>query len=98
MQSVHKKNCDIGDKQVDESASETQRTESKKTYKSKRIKCDHCDKKFNKKETFIKHLKEAHQEISKLGTKSIETTLKMTFQRQLRSYKKSDSATNVIIN
>ena len=101
-QSVHKKNCDRDDKQVVESASQTQHTESKRAYKSKRIKCDHCNKKFNKSEIFIKHLKEAHQEIStKLETKSksIETTLqKMTFQRQLRSYKKSASATKFIIN
>ena len=51
MQSVHKKNCDMGDKQVDESASQTQHTDSKRAYKSKRIKCDHCNKKFNKSET-----------------------------------------------
>ena len=34
----------------------------KKTYVHKRIKCDKCDKKFNKKETFTKHMESVHKE------------------------------------
>ena len=51
-------------------------------------------------------MKEAHQieenisnEMSTiLETKSNETNIQMTFQRQLRSKKNTDSATNIIIN
>ena len=34
----------------------------KKAYVHKRIKCEKCDKKFNKKETFKKHMESVHNE------------------------------------
>ena len=43
--------------------------QKKRPYESKRIKCEHCDKKFNKKERHSIHMKSVHNEI-------LEVTLK----------------------
>ena len=42
----------------------------KKQYTSKRIKCNLCDKKFNKRDTFDKHLKTTHGENENSNEKS----------------------------
>ena len=49
-----------------------------KKYVSKRIKCDNCEKKFNKTETFEKHMKQVH------GSKS-QSQSEMTLLKVLRS-------------
>ena len=41
---------------------------SKSKYISKRIKCEKCEKMFNKKETFMKHMESYHKEISSIVT------------------------------
>ena len=38
-------------------------TIKKQKYISKRIKCEHCDKQFNKRETFDKHFMKIHKDI-----------------------------------
>ena len=97
-------------KNINENKNQT--VEGKQGYKSKRRKCEFCDKKFNKRETFNKHQKEAHQiteniniNMSKEKSTRLETksnsnlsNIQMAFQRQLRSQKRTDSVTNVTIN
>ena len=39
---------------------------NKKGYVSKRLKCEYCEKKFNKKDTFDKHVNENHKISSSL--------------------------------
>ena len=61
-------------------------------YVPRRKKCEHCDKKFNKNETFMKHMREDHKMetyVTQENTsKSIENnSIEMAFQRQLRSNK-----------
>ena len=59
---------------------------------------------FNKKETYNKHMKEAHEKSKytskggNLETVSNENQLNLTFPRKLRSYKKTDSASNLTFN
>ena len=87
---------------------------NKKEYVSKRLKCEYCTKKFNKKETFNKHMQDNHkskitQDTSKEKQSNVEPNssqlnsnqsinIKMTFQRQLRNKKKTDSANTLKIN
>ena len=49
----------------------------KKKYTSKRLKCKFCEKKFNKEETFTKHMKQSHNEVisENVGNHSIENDL-----------------------
>ena len=61
----------------------------KKAYVSKRIACELCQRKFNKKETYSKHLKQAHGETSR-NEENIEST--MTFRKTLRSHKTTSRA------
>ena len=70
-------------------------TLSKTTQKSKRLSCTFCEQKFNKKETYEKHMMKAHGERPEnlnLNTDQnlIQTTI--PFQRKLRSFKKTVSA------
>ena len=44
-----------------------QMIKNKKGYVSKRLKCEYCEKKFNKKETFEKHWKENHEMGSRIN-------------------------------
>ena len=63
---------------------------TKNTYISKRIKCKICVKKFNKEETYLKHMKQDHKENSIRGNNGVQKTIPesmMTFQRTLRSDK-----------
>ena len=69
----------------------------RKGYVPKRKKCELCDKKFNKNETFKKHMKEVHNTEENLTqenpSKSNEyNSIEMAFQRQLRSKKMDSSA------
>ena len=43
-------------------------SKKKQTYIPKRIKCENCEKQFNKNETYQKHVKKMHDSI--LGSKS----------------------------
>ena len=61
-------------------------------YVPKRKHCEHCDKKFNKSETFKKHMKEVHNteenSTQENPSKSNDyNPIEMAFQRQLRSNK-----------
>ena len=75
-----------------------------KSYEPKRIKCELCIKKFNKKETFNKHMKEAHKMSEDRsggeGSKIVEneSQKQVTFQRNLRSLKKTESAIDLTFN
>ena len=73
-----------------------------KTYTAKRIKCDKCERKFNKVDTYEKHTRMDHK---------ADTQPMLTFQRKLRSqasprsdhpqmkiFNKIESSTQVCIN
>ena len=74
--------------------------EHKSGYVYKRVKCDPCGKKFNKKENFKKHLDEVHKGIenntqestSNIQENRKDESMKLTFPRELRSNKKKESA------
>ena len=46
-----------------------------KTYTVKRLKCDHCSKKFNKNATYKKHMEKFHQEIKLTNQKQNQNDL-----------------------
>ena len=50
---------------------ETKATSSKKVYTSKRLKCNMCAKKFNKLETFDKHMKTFHETDTSIGNNNL---------------------------
>ena len=74
---------------------------TKKPYMSRRLQCDGCDKKFNKEETYKKHMKQVHG--GKVDNKTSEINQqnkhqsKLTFQRILRSNKQTISTLDTII-
>ena len=75
-----------------EADNKTDKTDTtvKKTYISKRIKCKICVKKFNKEETYLKHMKQDHKENSIRGNNGGQKTIPesmVTFRRNLRSDK-----------
>ena len=78
------------------------KTIHKGTRESKRLKCDKCEKKFNKKETFHKHVETVHKSKGESNTNtnlnSTGETSEMTFQRNLRSLQKKNSARDPNIN
>ena len=82
-----------------------QMNKNKKGYVSKRLKCKYCEKKFNKQETFDKHVKEIHKIGSiinedigiNLQENSKSDNMDLTFQRKLRS-KKIVASASLIIN
>ena len=59
------------------------KTIHKATRESKRLKCDKCEKKFNKKETFHKHVETVHKSKGESNTNtnlnSTGETSEMTF-------------------
>ena len=70
---------------MDQSVESIQR----KKYTSKRIKCDICDKRFNKRETFQKHMKQIHE-----STSQTEVPL----QKMLRSRNTNKSESNALVS
>ena len=65
-----------------------------RTQKTKRISCNICEQKFNKKETYEKHMKKVHggtqENMNIISDQNlVQTTI--PFQRKLRSYKKTVS-------
>ena len=70
------------------------KSHSDTAHKNKRIACDYCERKFNKKETYEKHMKQDHAGRQNYMNNEnsqnlIQTTL--PFQRILRSHKKAVS-------
>ena len=75
---------------------------TKKIYTSKRIKCELCDRKLNKEETFIRHKNQDHKAESSKNFKEVQKSNvekqknffepNMTFRRKLRSDKTTGSA------
>ena len=73
----------------------------KKIYVSKRIKCNLCDKKFNKKETYYKHMKVDHdQNINQNTTnqynKLQSSQVNLPFQKILRNRNNRNDLPNKI--
>ena len=59
-----------------------------KKYMSKRIKCEKCDKKFNKESTFKKHIESIHKEtLNTLNKETLITLNKVTFLEKRRSHR-----------
>ena len=54
-------------------------TKQNKKYQTKRIKCQNCERQFNKKDTYEKHKNAEHNNINIKQSK-------ITFQKKLRSY------------
>ena len=67
------------------------KSHSDTAHKNKRIFCDYCERRFNKIETYEKHMKQDHAGRQKYMNNEnlIQTTL--PFQRILRSHKKAVS-------
>ena len=63
----------------------------KKEYISKRIKCDKCDKKFNKVATFKKHMDLDHEEVINPNLSSSNLPNKVTFPDKKRSLRNTKS-------
>ena len=70
----------------------------KKSYVSKRIKCELCQAKFNKKETHLKHMKEVHAGIPRIEENGVDKIDKiyskstMTFRKSTRNTKTTSRA------
>ena len=69
----------------------------KKSNYSKRLHCEYCARKFNKEETYLKHMKQTHPEnintIDKISKSTDKSNQLLTpFQRIPRSNKKKGSA------
>ena len=65
------------------------------TYISKRSKCEICERKFNKEETYLKHKKQDHKENSSKNNNGVQKNIlesMMTFRRTLRSDKTTGRA------
>ena len=87
-QSVHPNEKAGGQKPVEIEAEK--KISGKKTYVSKRIKCELCQAKFNKKETHSKHMKEVHSRIPRTEENGIDNSNSkstMTFRKSLRNNK-----------
>ena len=94
-QAVHPNENAGGQKPVEIEAEK--KISGKKTYVSKRIKCELCQAKFNKKETHSKHMKEVHSRISRTEENRIDnlnSNIKstMTFRKSVRNNKTTSRA------
>ena len=105
-QEEHEYTCNICNKKYKNKTDLKRHNENvhmnKTVYISKRRKCQHCEKRFNKEETYDKHMKNEHN-----GTQNTNASIelnsnypiaKVTFQRNLRSNKKKHSQTDLNIN
>ena len=94
---IKSKHKNTAPKEIHENENKNRKATAKSQI-SKRIHCEHCERKFNKVETYSKHKKQAHQEtlpdisITDIG-KNSQSSFKSitTLQRMLRSHKKNFS-------
>ena len=94
-QAVHPNENAGGQKPVE--IEDEKKISGKKTYVSKRIKCELCQAKFKKKETHSKHMKEVHSRISRTeenGNDNLSSNIKstMTFRKSIRNNKTTSRA------
>ena len=64
----------------------------KKSYVSKRIKCEFCQAKFNKKETHLSHMKEVHAGIPRNEENGVDKISTVTFRKSTRNTKTTSRA------
>ena len=76
----------VKETQIADENSEILPKETKKKYIPKRIKCEKCDKKFNKNARFILHMESVHNESPELSELSNKVTLPVK-KRSLRNIK-----------
>ena len=109
MMGIHKNNHGTGGNpamainKTETIATNSQTNKIKKSYVQKRIKCEECDKKFNRNDTFKKHMESTHKQI---GTQTNENNqyqnqnnqhMDMTFPnnfRRLRNHKDKKQSSN----
>ena len=78
---------------------EEKKKTAKNEYISKRIICELCQTKFNKRETYLKHMKQAHAATSRTdenGMFNLNIESSMTSRKILRSDKTTSRAQNSI--